>query len=568
MKLNQNLIFTALILAATAAGAWSQTEVAANAAPANGPAASAPAPAPPPITAADIQSLKDALAAQQLQIQALQAQLQSQNQNKDQANKDQAAQPVRTAALSVAPTATTAQTSPASSDSNINVASLQETPSNKTTQNAGSSDERIRNLEREIQGLGPISFSGDVRLRGEPFFGGPTDQSLDRTRARIRARFNAIATLGEQFRAGLTLASGDINDPTSTNQTLTGFYTRKAVALDQAFVEFTPKAFKPLTLVGGKFRYPWYNTELTWDKDLNPEGVAETLAFNLDTPVLKRIAFIGFQLPFAEMAGTATTDKRITQSITYGGQLQTNWRLTSWMNLSAYAGYYDYRGTDSIALALARASTKNPQTPFSGYLPLTSGNPVQDSTYTTTATTIVTVDGTAYPTGVTSVSNAQFASKFGLFDSIARIDIDTRHPRIPVSFIGDYVQNTAACGNLPNIVAAPTNTATATYKQTVNAPCNSHYRRGYWAEGTVGRLQKKGDLQLGYARIYIEREAVLGNFNYSDIRQGTNVSQHRFTSFYQFDPRVQLGFTALVGRPLGTTEPWLTRLQFDTIYIF
>jgi hypothetical protein len=61
---------------------------------------------------------------------------------------------------------------------------------------------------------------------------------------------------------------------------------------------------------------------------------------------------------------------------------------------------------------------------------------------------------------------------------------------------------------------------------------------------------------------------VLGNFNYSDIRQGSNVSQHRFMSLYQLDPSVQLSFTALVGRPLGTTEPWLTRLQFDTIYIF
>ncbi len=193
---------------------------------------------------------------------------------------------------------------------------------------------------------------------------------------------------------------------------------------------------------------------------------------------------------------------------------------------------------------------------------------MQDSTYTTTATTIVTVDGTTYPTGVTSITSAQFASKFGLFDNIARLDVDTGHARIPISFIGDYVQNTAACGNLPNITAAPANTATATYKQTVNSPCNSHYRRGYWAETTVGRLQKKGDLQFGYAHMYIEREAVLGNFNYSDIRQGTNVTQHRFTSFYQFDSNVQLGFTALVGRPLGTTEPWLTRLQFDSIYIF
>ncbi len=555
MRSNKNVFLTAVALAALIAGAWAQTETASNAASPSGPTAPAANPAPPPVTAADIQELKAALAAQQQQIQALQAQLQS---------KDQAVQQVQ----SPAPTATEPSVGTASDAPATIATNLQDTPAQRTNQNAGSSDERIRNLERQIKGIGPISFSGDVRLRAEPFFGGPTDQSMDRARARVRARFNALATLGDQFRAGLTLASGDINDPTTTNQTLTGFYTRKAVALDQAFVEFTPKDFKALTLTGGKFRYPWYNTELTWDKDLNPEGAAETLAFKLNTPVLKRFALVGFQLPFAEIAGTASTDKRITQSITYGGQLQTTWQFIPRVTLSAYTGYYDYRGSDAIALALARANTKNPQTPLTGLLPLGVGNPVQDSTYTTTATSVVTVAGTAYPTGVTNVTNAQFASKFGLFDSIARLDIDTGHARLPVSFIGDYVQNTEACGNVANIASAPTNTSTTTYKQTLNSPCNSHYRRGYWAEGTVGRLEKKGDFQFGYARIVIEREAVLGNFNYSDIRQGTNVSQHRFTSFYQLDPSVQLGFTALVGRPLGSSEPWLTRLQFDTIYIF
>ena len=540
MKSNKNLFLTTVILAALSAGAWAQA---------------VSAPDQPPVTATDIQELRQALAAQQRQIQALQLQLQS-----------------KEPALAPAPRETPSAATPAAgkpSDASAAVATnLQAKPADKSSQNPGSSDERIRNLERQIKGIGPISFSGDVRLRAEPFFGGPSDESLERMRGRVRARFNAIANLGDQFRAGLTLASGDINDPTSTNQTLTGFYTRKAVALDQAFVEFTPKQFKPLTVVGGKFRYPWYNTELTWDKDLNPEGAAETLAFNLDTPVLKRVALVGFQLPFAEMAGTSATDKRITQAITYGGQLQTSWQLAPHLKLSAYTGYYDFRGSDSIALALARASSKNPQTPLTGLLPLATGNPVQDSTYTTTATTIVTIAGTAYPTGVSSVTNAQFASKFGLFDNIARFDIDTGHPRFPLVFLGDYVQNTAACGNLPNIVPVPSNTATQTFKQAVNAPCNSHQRRGYWAEGTVGRLQKKGDVQFGYARIYIEREAVLGNFNYSDIRQGTNVTQHRVSSFYQLDPSVQLGFTALVGRPLGTTEPWLARLQFDTVYIF
>jgi hypothetical protein len=433
---------------------------------------------------------------------------------------------------------------------------------------SGSSDERIRNLERQIKGIGPISFSGDVRFRGEPFFGGPVNESLDRMRARIRVRFNATADLGSQFKTGFTLASGDVNDPTTTNQDLTGFYTRKAVALDQAYVQFTPNQFKNLTLVGGKFRYPWYNTELTWDKDLNPEGVAETLAFNIDTPVLKRFAIIGFQLPFAQVAETAPTDQRINQQITYGGQVQTAWQLGPRARLSLFSGFYDFHGADSIALALARANSKNPQTPLTGLLPLGSGNPVQDSTYTTTATTIVTVAGTSYPTGVTSVTGAQFGSKFKLFDNLARLDIDTGHPKAPISFVGDYVQNMGACDNLANIVATPANTATATYKTALNSPCFAHQRRGYWAEGRVGRLEKKGDFQFGYTHIYIEREAVLGNFNYSDIRQGTNVTQHRFDSFFQFDPNVQLGFTALIGRPLASTEPWLERLQFDAIYIF
>lgn len=466
---------------------------------------------------------------------------------------------------------------PAAPANTLQAANVAPSPASSQTQTAatpsrnfqaGSTDERIRNLERQIKGLGPVSFSGDVRVRAEPFFGGPSDASMDRIRERVRVRFNAVADLGSQFRTGVTLASGDINDPTTTNQTLTGFYTRKPIALDQAFVEFTPDQFKPLTLVAGKFRYPWYNTELTWDKDLNPDGAAETLAFKIESPLLKRIAFIGFQLPFAEIAGTAPTDKRITQQITYGGQIQTLWQISRRVSLGAYSALYDYRGTDSIAYALARASSKNPQTPFVGVLPLGSGNPVQDSIYTTTGTSIVTVGGTAYPTGVSTITIAQFASKFQLFDNIARLDIDTGNAKYPISFIGDYVQNMGACANLANIVAAPANTATQTFKQTVNAPCISNQRRGYWAEGRIGRLQEKHDIQFGYTRMYIEREAVLGNFNYSDIRQGTNVTEHRFDTFYQFDKSVQLGFTALVGRPLATREPWLTRLQFDTIYIF
>lgn len=556
MKATKHLYLAVLMLAALSAGAWAQTsntQTASSSTPqSSGSTATTGALPADADLRSEVEQLKQLVREQQKRIDALEA-----------AHESPA--PPNSTGSSVTPSPDKSQ---AESTAPAAVAANPQTSFPGLGLQAGSSDERIRNLEKQIKGIGPISFSGDVRLRAEPIFGGPSDQSLDRRRGRVRVRFNAVADLGSQFRTGITLASGDINDPTSTNQSLTGFYSRKAIALDQAFVEFTPRQFKSLTLTGGKFRYPWYNTELTWDKDLNPEGAAQILAFKLKTPVLKRIALVGFELPFAEVAGTSSTDKRIAQNVTYGGQLQTSWQLGPGLMLSAYSGFYDYRGSDSIALALARASSKNPQTPFAGGLPLTSGNPVQDSTYTTTATTVITVGGTAYPTGVTSISAAQFASRFALFDNIARLDLDTGRPRFPLSFIGDYVQNTEACANLGNILPAPANTATQTFKQTANAPCNSHQRRGYWAEGRVGRLQQKGDLQIGYTRIYIEREAVLGNFNYSDIRQGTNVTQHRIDTFYQLDRNVQLGFTALAGRPLATTEPWLTRLQFDTIYIF
>jgi hypothetical protein len=96
MKTTKNLLLTSLTLAALTAGAWAQTQTAPNAAETKpSPNASQPA-----ITAADIQALKDALAAQQKQIQALQQQLQS---------KDQAVQQAQTTASDAAAKAAAAQ---------------------------------------------------------------------------------------------------------------------------------------------------------------------------------------------------------------------------------------------------------------------------------------------------------------------------------------------------------------------------------------------------------------------------------------------------------------------------
>ena len=78
MKLTRNVLLTSLTLAALTAGAWAQTQTASNTTPPTPYPAPAAAPAPSAVTAADVQALKDALAAQQLQIQQLTQQLQRQ----------------------------------------------------------------------------------------------------------------------------------------------------------------------------------------------------------------------------------------------------------------------------------------------------------------------------------------------------------------------------------------------------------------------------------------------------------------------------------------------------------
>lgn len=413
-----------------------------------------------------------------------------------------------------------------------------------------------------LKSLGPFSFNGDIRLRSEPSFGGPADESLVRNRMRFRLRVNANAKLNDEFSGGLTLETGDINNPVSVMQTANQQGTRKPLYLGRAFIDYRPRFFKPLMLTGGKISQPWVSTQLVWDVDLNPEGLAQTLSFGLErAPLLKRITLVGFELPFSETAGVSLNNQSIVQTAVYGGQLQTAWRFTPWMKFSASTAFYNWHHPDPIALAVA---TANPASPDLGLLKLNS-NANQNSVVTTT--------GTFFATGQKTITNAQFASKFALLDTIARFDFTTPSPQWPVALLADFVQNTKACANVGNLHPAPANTPLQTFSQSLNAPCDSRQRRGYWLEARAGRLRNKGDIAFSYARIFVEREAVLGTFDYSAMRQSTNVSQHRLTAKYQLQNNVQLGFSGFFGRPLVTAtspalENILKRLQFDVTYKF
>jgi hypothetical protein len=434
-------------------------------------------------------------------------------------------------------------------------------------------DDITRRIEERVARVGPFNFSGDFRLRDEPFFGGPSNDSLVRHRVRLRARLYANTRLNDEISGGLALTSGHLGDAISGNQDLDQFYTRKPIELDRAFINYNPRRLRPLTLTGGKFAIPWYRTELTWDNDVNVEGAAQTLNFTLSkTPVLKRVALVGFELPFAQTTGVnfnfrpGDNNRSVRQSIVYGGQLQTEWQLASWLKLSAYTAFYNWHNADPIALSI---NVVNSASPSRGTQRL-GGFSLQNSVTVWTQTTSVPTSAGGSTNVNTSILNAQFASKFGLLDTIARFDIKTASPKWPVILLADFVQNTKACANTVNFLA-PTAAAGSTVTAATSVPCNSRDRQAYWLEGRLGRNTQQGDWQLAYTRMFIEREAVLGAYNFSDLRQGSNLSQHRLEVFYTAQRNIQFGFTGLFGRPLRSSSPaetLLKRLQLDVIYRF
>jgi Putative porin len=495
------------------------------------------------VTAEDVQALRDALAAQQKQIQQLQQALQQTNQNLQQSQQQlQQAQSAATEAQQKAESVGTADTEQKNAVAKLSsdMADIKTTLTNNAL-NTQEDQKRFNVLEHAV---GHLKMGGDLRLRFEPFWGGGAANGAvpqARFRERYRLRFNITSKISNDFGVGFSLASGDLGDPVSTNSTLTGFFTRKPIAIDKAFATFTPHNLKPFSMTVGKFGYTWLRTELTWDNDLNPEGASQQVAWNWKGKFINHFAIVGFETPILESGGGADTYMT-------GAQVQTGWDLAPKVKLTADVAYYDFANADTIA-------QNQTQNPGNGYA--TQG--------------IAGTGGSNFGFSASNLSNnfgvinnkRVFASKYGIVDAIMRLDFNTGMKRWPVYALFDFAQNTRACSNVGAFVAAGVTPPT----------CDPHQRHGYWGEFKVGQTKTKGDMLLGYSFMHIERDAVLSAFDFSDLRIPTNVVEHRIEAYYQAYPHVQVGVTGLFGRQLVTAqsptlERWLKRWQFDTIYSF
>ena len=134
-----------------------------------------------------------------------------------------------------------------------------------------------------------IKWGGDVRFRTQGDWYKSTNTSTgapavadQQWRNRVRGRFYMQAKVNDFTLAGVRFAGGG-QRPNTTNDTLSNYWAKAPVYFDQYYIMFTApketirdygKYFNDVKLWVGRIPNPFQYSEMMWDPNINPEGVA------------------------------------------------------------------------------------------------------------------------------------------------------------------------------------------------------------------------------------------------------------------------------------------------------
>jgi hypothetical protein len=542
---------------------------------------------PATVSAKEVQALRDALAAQQRQteqqnrqLEQLKSQVQQLLDVTQQANAS--AQKAQSSVDQAQGAATQAQQSAAEAQKVANQASSRATEA--TTALAAVStqtQEEGRQISALQAALSRFRFSGDVRIRGEDYF----QQGVpDLNQARIRVRFGIDGKLNEDFIGGLAIATGAVGNPTTTNETLSGAFDRKTIALDRGFITYNPVAHQWLSLTGGKFAYTWQRTSVTFDPDLNPEGFNEKVSFNFSGPV-QNVTAQAIELLYNAANGKSGVASQ--DSYALGAQFSATLHVGPW---TATPSILTLKWNRPDALLSESAFITGATS--TGFLPTGATKPVtgipvpgegqgcaKGSSFPSFAPCVFAPNGMTNATFVDSKGVVHFASGFNYVDFILNNQIQDGITRFPINLLVEFLDN-------PDAVAHPLNT------KGVAITSLGSQNKEYGFDFSLGQTKNKNDIQVGYAWYREEQDAAIASFVESDQRAPTNILQNRIYALWKLRANTTAGFTWWRGRALNTylennvalfnnyntsvptitkagqQEPYLNRLQFDLIYAF
>jgi hypothetical protein len=475
--------------------------------------------ASPAATASEVKALRDAMEQQQKAIAEQQQQLQQMRE--ELARKDESIRQAAAAASEVqsrvaAVESKTNDAAPASVVESLK-SDLADVKLNQANAAASTQDDQSRVASAEGV-LNRFRLNGDAHIRYENFFqsysGCAAPNCNPRNRERLRLRIGFEGQLSEDFFGGVGLATGDLTEPVSTNQTLTGFFNRKAIGWDKGYITYAPRKAKWFQVTGGKFAYTWAKSAMTMDSDINPEGFSQKLSFNVNNSVVKSVSFVGMQMLMSEVSKGA-------DSFAAGGQIASKLQLGSRVTMSPAFTVINWRNTDAIAAAVKSGSI--------------TGNAM---------TNLTNADKTAY------------LSKFMYLDTILDMNVKTPWARFQWKVMLDYVNNPRAVSN-------------ANHGYWIETALGQTKEKGDFQIGyTYARVEQDaiiaafGESDLR-ATTNVLQNRIMANYQ---IARNTTLG---YTLWLGRTLNRNLPNAVVpTGLPAGQTDPNLTRMQFDIVYKF
>ena len=184
-------------------------------------------------------------------------------------------------------------------------------------------------------------LKGDFRLRYQRDHAqssSSTNASNNRDRARVRVRLGIDSKVNEKLKTGIGIATGLSDGSTdasrSTNATLENGFSKKAIALDYAYAEYSATPW--LTLKVGKFKNPlWEPGDLIWDTDINPEGAEVKFSKKLSS---KTEVFLNTGALIVDEINTATNGK---DPYILAVQPGVNYQISDTASIKGAVSYYN-----------------------------------------------------------------------------------------------------------------------------------------------------------------------------------------------------------------------------------
>ncbi len=173
-----------------------------------------------------------------------------------------------------------------------------------------------------------LKVSGDLRLRGQGDWS--DDDAGSRGSMQLRGRLGATFAVSDRITLGARLATGDGDDPNSTDVQLSNWLDDLEVSLDMAYARFD---LGELSLYGGKMPQPFVRTDLVWDGDVNPQGLAAIWRRPLAGGGNLRAAGLGFIVD--ESAG-GSDSTMLGAQLGYESAQRGDWKF------DAHAAYFHY----------------------------------------------------------------------------------------------------------------------------------------------------------------------------------------------------------------------------------